>query len=52
MKLLNNLGTLTKMIAAFALVITISILVNVMSWTSLSYQQTANGWTDEVAHAP
>ncbi len=45
MKLLNNLGTLTKMIAAFALVIAISILVNVMSWTSLSYQQTANGWT-------
>ncbi len=45
MKLLNNLGTLTKMIAAFGLVITISIIVNIMSWSSLAYQQTSNGWT-------
>ncbi|SIQ05794.1 methyl-accepting chemotaxis protein [Rhizobium sp. RU33A] len=45
MKLLNNLRTLTKMIAAFALVIAISFIVNVMSWSSLAYQQTANGWT-------
>jgi len=45
MKLLNNLGTLSKMIAAFALVIAISIVVNILSWSSLTYQQTANGWT-------
>ncbi len=45
MKLLNNLGTLTKMIAAFGIVIAISIIVNVMSWSSLNYQQTSNGWT-------
>ncbi len=45
MTILNNLGTLTKMIAAFALVIVISIIVNILSWSSLAYQQTANGWT-------
>jgi methyl-accepting chemotaxis protein len=45
MKLLNNLGTLMKMIAAFGLVIAISIVVNIISWSSLTYQQTANGWT-------
>ncbi len=45
MQLLNNLRTLVKMIAAFALVIVISLVVNALSWSSLSYQQTANGWT-------
>ncbi|MDZ7875968.1 MAG: methyl-accepting chemotaxis protein [Rhizobium sp.] len=45
MKLLNNLRTLTKMIAAFGLVIAISFIVNILSWSSLAYQQTANGWT-------
>jgi methyl-accepting chemotaxis protein len=45
MNFLNNLRTLVKMIAAFAIVIVISLVVNVMSWSSLSYQQTSNGWT-------
>jgi len=45
MKFFNNLRTLVKMIAAFALVIVISLVVNVLSWSSLSYQQKANGWT-------
>ncbi|MDH4440582.1 MAG: methyl-accepting chemotaxis protein [Rhizobium sp.] len=45
MQLINNLRTIAKMICAFALVIAISIIVNVLSWSSLSYQQTANGWT-------
>ncbi|KAE8235271.1 hypothetical protein A4X03_0g9842, partial [Tilletia caries] len=33
------------MIGAFALVIAISVIVNVLSWSSLSFQQTANRWT-------
>ncbi|QRF54024.1 HAMP domain-containing protein [Rhizobium rosettiformans] len=33
------------MIAAFGLVIAISVIVNIMSWSSLAYQQTSNGWT-------
>ncbi len=45
MQLLNNMRTIVKMICAFALVIAISIIVNVLSWSSLSFQQTANGWT-------
>ena len=45
MKFFNNLRTLVKMISAFALVIVISLVVNVLSWSSLSYQQKANGWT-------
>lgn len=45
MVLLNNMRTIAKMICAFALVIVISVVVNALSWSSLSYQQTANGWT-------
>ncbi|KQW32314.1 chemotaxis protein [Rhizobium sp. Root274] len=37
--------TIAKMICAFALVIVISVVVNTLSWSSLSFQQTANGWT-------
>jgi methyl-accepting chemotaxis protein len=37
--------TMAKMICAFALVIVISVVVNTLSWSSLSFQQTANGWT-------
>ncbi len=45
MVLLNNMRTIAKMICAFALVIVISVVVNALSWSSLSFQQTANGWT-------
>ncbi len=45
MQMLNNLRTLVKMIGAFALVIVISLIVNTLSWSSLTHQQTANGWT-------
>ena len=45
MKFLTNLRTIVKMIGAFALVIAISVIVNVLSWSSLSFQQTANRWT-------
>jgi methyl-accepting chemotaxis protein len=45
MRFLNNLRTLAKMIAAFALIVVISVVVNALSWASLSFQQTANGWT-------
>ncbi|PYB77232.1 methyl-accepting chemotaxis protein [Rhizobium wuzhouense] len=45
MHLINNMRTIAKMICAFALVIVISVIVNALSWSSLSFQQTANGWT-------
>jgi methyl-accepting chemotaxis protein len=45
MQYFANLRTIVKMIGAFALVIAISVIVNVLSWSSLSFQQTTNGWT-------
>ncbi|MCM2476875.1 HAMP domain-containing protein [Rhizobium sp. CG5] len=45
MQTINNIRTMAKMIAAFAMVILVSIVVNALSWNSLAFQQTSNGWT-------
>ncbi|MGV8936343.1 MAG: methyl-accepting chemotaxis protein [Allorhizobium sp.] len=45
MQTINNIRTMAKMIAAFAMVMFVSIVVNALSWNSLAYQQTSNGWT-------
>ncbi len=45
MQYIYNLRTIVKMLVSFTLIVLVSLVVNAFTWNSLSYLQSANGWT-------